>query len=88
MDLTSLPTLDQQKAPMAGEDEVVSAKPVVSAVSIIDNDALLKVNENNYWEPKGAVNIFAVARVGSERMLRELHGNCLSIRQKIWTSFC
>lgn len=46
-DFTNSPTLDEQDALCAEDEEVFALKPVVAEVSTVDNGALLNVIEDN-----------------------------------------
>lgn len=62
-DLTDLPTLDDQDALVAGDDEVVGAGQVVLAVPTVGNDVSLDVKEDDGSELECAVGLDEVKLV-------------------------
>lgn len=78
-DLTDLPTMDEQDALKAEEDEVVAANPAPAAVPTVINEALLDVNKDGYWYLEDAVGLDKVERAGR-------NASCASCRKNVGLS--
>lgn len=64
--------LDKQDALMTKEEEVVVVEPLLAAVLVVYNVALLDVHKNDKRELEGAVCLEKVERVGAKCIFGEL----------------